>query len=593
MKMLVGITTCNRAVYPAALVRKEPPNNATCHAASRETWIRDAKDAGIDVKFFFGRGADREPLEDEVFLDVDDSYDGLFEKVAGICRWADEHEYDFVMKIDIDSYVSIKNLLASEFREWDYTGRGWGLGYILSRKAAHIIGNQKERLSWAEDSHALKTLFAYGDVGPENVIRLYGDGRYVFLPNLPPNEIPLYDKSFVVVNPMTPDSMRKLHQTGSIASLVPFDLSKEDLWTQDPERAHHCSVFNAFTVRGEKCPMTYDEWVAMTPYDRQPYSDWMELVHACIETKQLDTCPSFEQWMGPIADRKKILNWASTINAAAIAKVKRTSEAFSDKGYAIGNQEFTVEGKQAYVNKGNLDEVSIIVTTFLRDGYLIPCLERIQMYLPDAKVIVVDDGIPSLKKDGFANYMPFDSGLSAKRNKAVRIARTKYVLLGSDDFDFGGLETRAGIEKLVKLLDENPDIDVAGGRVNNARYEALLEYKKGEYIREHCLITSSNKPTPVDLTVNYFLARTDVIAKFPWPDEMKIGGEHVCFFLDLKLKGRKVVFVPGVNINTFRVRNGADPRYESYRNRAHSLGHALMKKRYGIVDYIDMNGEVS
>jgi glycosyltransferase involved in cell wall biosynthesis len=287
------------------------------------------------------------------------------------------------------------------------------------------------------------------------------------------------------------------------------------------------------------------------------------------------------------------LNWASTINAAAIAKVKRTSEAFSDKGYAIGNQEFTVEGKQAYVNKGNLDEVSIIVTTFLRDGYLIPCLERIQMYLPDAKVIVVDDGIPSLKKDGFANYMPFDSGLSAKRNKAVRIARTKYVLLGSDDFDFGGLETRAGIEKLVKLLDENPDIDVAGGRVNNARYEALLEYKKGEYIREHCLITSSNKPTPVDLTVNYFLARTDVIAKFPWPDEMKIGGEHVCFFLDLKLKGRKVVFVPGVNINTFRVRNGADPRYESYRNRAHSLGHALMKKRYGIVDYIDMNGEVS
>ena len=582
MRFLCAITTCHNAVYPAALVRKEPPNNAHCHEASRETWIKDARAAGIDVRFFFGRGATREPLEDEVFLDVDDSYDGLIDKVAGICKWADEHEYDFVMKIDIDSYVNIKNLLASEFRDWDYTGRGWGLGYILSRKAMKLVAGARDRLSWAEDSHALKTLFAYGDIGPANTIRLYGDGRYVFLPNLPPTQIDLYDTSFIVVNPMTPASMRRLHETGRIASLVPFDLSKEDLWTQDPERAHHCSVFNAFTVRKEKCPLTYDEWVALTSYDRQPYLDWMELVHACIETKQLTECPTFEQWMGPIPDRKKILNWASTVNATMIAKVQRTSTAFSDKGSSV-----------IAAPTQSLEEVSILVTTFLRDGYLIPCLELLRMYMPDAKVIVVDDGMPSLIKDGFCNYMPFDSGLSAKRNKGVRIARTKYVLLGSDDFDFGGLETRAGIEKLVKVLEENPDIDVAGGRVNGAHYEAMLEYKKGEYIREHGAALYGIRPTPVDLTVNYFLARTDVLRQFPWPEECRIGGEHVCFFLDLKLAGRKVVFVPGVNINTFQVRNGADPRYAAFRARAATLGHPLMKKRYGILDYVDMNGDVS
>jgi len=128
MKMLIGVTNCHQAVYPAALVRSEPPNNAHCQEASRATWMQDANEADIDVKFFFGRGATRTAEADEVFLDVDDSYDGLIDKVRGMCDWAYNQGYDFFMKIDIDSYVHIKNLLASEFRDWDYTGRGWGLG---------------------------------------------------------------------------------------------------------------------------------------------------------------------------------------------------------------------------------------------------------------------------------------------------------------------------------------------------------------------------------------------------------------------------------------------------------------------------------
>ena len=71
MRILIGVTNCHAAVYPEVLSRKEPPNNSLCVKAARETWIKDATRAGIDVKFFFGRyndppGTALVPQDDEV-----------------------------------------------------------------------------------------------------------------------------------------------------------------------------------------------------------------------------------------------------------------------------------------------------------------------------------------------------------------------------------------------------------------------------------------------------------------------------------------------------------------------------------------------
>jgi hypothetical protein len=144
-------------------------------------------------------------------------------------------------------------------------------------------------------------------------------------------------------------------------------------------------------------------------------------------------------------------------------------------------------------------------------------------------------------------------------------------------------------------LDENPDVVVAGGRVDNRPYEGFLEYVPGQYIREIRLDTKFPVPfIPVDLTINYFLGRTEVMKEFPWPEEMRIGGEHVCFFLDLKQARRTVVWVPGVNISTLHLGQEAqDPRYDGYRRRAISLGHPLMKKRYDIKEYVGFAGDRS
>lgn len=333
MRILIGVTSCHKAVYPEVWSRQEPAHNSMVANAARNTWIADANRAGVDVKFFFGRyndppGTVLVPRADEIFLDVDDSYDGLVEKVTAMAAWAWDQGYDYFMKVDIDSYVNIKNLLAEEeFFNWDYVGRGWGLGYMLSRKAMRVVKDEKQVRSWAEDSHVIRSLFAWADKG--NEIKLYGDGRFIFLPNLLKTDIPLYDRTFVVVNPANEERMKILNETGSLAAIVPgMKFTKEDLWTDGRDRVEHCSAINAFAVTGTKMPYTYAQWVQLTPYDRQPFLDYSQIVFACLETDQMKNCPTFETWIGPLDHREELQKWALDINLAAMLKIKQASQHF-------------------------------------------------------------------------------------------------------------------------------------------------------------------------------------------------------------------------------------------------------------------------
>src|SRR3954464_2529407 len=168
-----------------------------------------------------------------------------------------------------------------------------------------------------------------------------------------------------------------------------------------------------------------------------------------------------------------------------------------------------------------LDNLSILVTTFLRDGCLVECINRILNYLPGAKLIVVDDGHRTNPKWFMANdliqsgheyvFLDFDSGLPAKRNAGVKVCKTKYLLMGCDDFDFRMPAALTGIEKLKDILDRHPEIDVASGRRSNEPYEGFLSIVPGQYIKETRLVPDGTKEFyKVDLTVNYFLARTEV-----------------------------------------------------------------------------------
>jgi hypothetical protein len=138
----------------------------------RATWLKEV--AKIDYKFFYGKGSNREPLEDEVFLDVEDSYESLSWKTRAIMKWAVDHNYDAVFKCDDDTFVFPERLI-NIIPGNPYEGRvnasnkslvprGWcsGFAYWLSGRALDIIANAPEPTHKAEDLWVGMTLSSQG-----------------------------------------------------------------------------------------------------------------------------------------------------------------------------------------------------------------------------------------------------------------------------------------------------------------------------------------------------------------------------------------------------------------------------------------------
>ncbi len=156
-KMLVAVVTCHKFRDKANAQRK------TCFANVPEN---------VDVVFFLGKGK-QEPLKDEVHLDVDDGYAALPLKVKAICKYALENGYEYLCKMDDDTYIRLERLMASGFEGKDYVGRlrgpsgffpycyNSGFTYILSRKAMKILVDN-EPVDTAEDRSVGNVLGAAG-----------------------------------------------------------------------------------------------------------------------------------------------------------------------------------------------------------------------------------------------------------------------------------------------------------------------------------------------------------------------------------------------------------------------------------------------
>jgi len=129
----------------------------SCHSrqefsdAIRSTWLPQTP-AELDVRFFRGRGATREPLADEVFLDCGDAYLDLPEKVQAIVKWAHENGYDYMAKCDDDVVVKPREwyngFLRVDFSGWQDPGckptemkTPWGFFYVLNRNCMERVVN--------------------------------------------------------------------------------------------------------------------------------------------------------------------------------------------------------------------------------------------------------------------------------------------------------------------------------------------------------------------------------------------------------------------------------------------------------------------
>lgn len=135
--MLLAIVSCHK--------RQEFSN------AIRSTWLPQTP-AELDVRFFRGRGATRDPLSDEVFLDCGDAYLDLPEKVQAIVKWAYDNGYDYVAKCDDDVVVKPREwhagFLRTDFSGWQDPGckigemrTPWGFFYVLNRDCMSRVVN--------------------------------------------------------------------------------------------------------------------------------------------------------------------------------------------------------------------------------------------------------------------------------------------------------------------------------------------------------------------------------------------------------------------------------------------------------------------
>ena len=178
MKVLIAVVTCHsRLAYQQCI---------------RETWLPLVH--GADVRFFFGPST-REPKTDEVFVDCDDSYEGLPSKVRGIVRWALEKGYDYVCKLDDDVVVRPEQFLSTINQHYDFIGHcndvrqypvPFGFAYWLSRRSMQLVADASLPADNNDEAWVSSILSKSG-------IALHHESRYVmyvgkredFVPNKP------------------------------------------------------------------------------------------------------------------------------------------------------------------------------------------------------------------------------------------------------------------------------------------------------------------------------------------------------------------------------------------------------------------------
>jgi len=166
MKALIGIASCHVQRHYAD--------------TQRETWVKDVPE-GLDVKFFIGNPNTGDPKPDEVFLDVGDGYRDCTAKTIEQCKWALEHEYDFMFKADLDTLIRPVLLFNCGYENHDYMGgrnsffASGGAGYWLSRRAMKCVIEFPIETTAEEDVHVARALSANG-------INLHADERFKFCP---------------------------------------------------------------------------------------------------------------------------------------------------------------------------------------------------------------------------------------------------------------------------------------------------------------------------------------------------------------------------------------------------------------------------
>lgn len=224
--------------------------------------------------------------------------------------------------------------------------------------------------------------------------------------------------------------------------------------------------------------------------------------------------------------------------------------------------------------------VTAIVTTFEAPDLVKGCVESIRKFHPDMRIIVVDNGRnPHPITGARVIPLPYDTGLSASRNAGILHAATPFVFINDDDQH---LENSTAIRQMYNSLLRN-NLDIVGGNTINtvsgkpARYTGLIHRmpQSIELSSDHHEIFPDGTKL-VDLTLNFFVAKTEVCKKIRWTDQLKIC-EHLDFFLRAQANKIRVGHVDSAKCR--HVKNvGARPaQYKNSRGRTEQFRKLMMR----------------
>ena len=248
-----------------------------------------------------------------------------------------------------------------------------------------------------------------------------------------------------------------------------------------------------------------------------------------------------------------------------------------------------------------MKDLTIIIKTLDRYVCLKPLVKSILKKYGDIKILIGDDSLVSCKekikkdfkgKDNIIVYdLPYDCGLSYGRNFLVSKVKTKYFCLCDDDFVF---DKKTNLEVPLQILKEK-NLDILGGYIRNYKIEksfkdkiikigqAIFHYelptnyigtieKKNDELIVNYTVHEFPEYQESDLVLNFFIAKTEVVKKYPWDNDLKLH-EHTAFFYNAKNNNLKVAFT-----NKLSVRHCPIQKKNYNQHRKRNYFHVFMEK---------------
>ena len=236
-----------------------------------------------------------------------------------------------------------------------------------------------------------------------------------------------------------------------------------------------------------------------------------------------------------------------------------------------------------------MDDTTILIKTFERPESLSALLDSLELIGVDCPIMVADDGETKSSQvcAGRPNVlylpMPFDRGLSGGRNFLVSQVETQFCILLDDDFI---VRDPTCLPHLVSELDHH-DYDIVAGSL--MLEDGRIQHYEGWMIEQGGVLymlryTAHGRTVPMEIVLNFFAARAEVLRTVMWDDELKVC-EHEDFFWRARTHGVRVGYSP--RDCAIHLRDHGSARYRSFRNRIPEMrAKALQKNNWERTEWI-------